>query len=141
MQCNHAEQLLSLWLDGELDSSREHELKVHLESCPECSELRKSWKQFGDNLRASPLLNPPDVDEVWKEIHRNLPERRTLFSRRRLTQELLFAGGAAALLVISLFVYLGFSKRPEVNPRFLQAAKVEFLETGIPGATPLRFFF
>ncbi len=139
MHCKQAEQLLSQSLDRELESSRERELKGHLQSCPTCEDLRKNWKELGDVLRASPLPSPPDVAEVCSEIERDLPGSNPTSLRFRLKQELLLAGAAAALLIVSLFIYLGFSRQGDPSPVMVQAAEVEFLETGIPGATPVVF--
>jgi anti-sigma factor RsiW len=58
MTCNEVYLHICDNLDGDLDSPACHEIKFHLESCPDCQGLLHSLKKTVDLYRAAPT---PDV--------------------------------------------------------------------------------
>jgi len=54
----HAEELLSAYLEGELDESRAAEVGRHLASCPNCRLLVESMKDAREALGALPEVEP-----------------------------------------------------------------------------------
>ena len=43
-ECQHYEELISAYLDGELSSHEEEVLRAHLASCPKCAALLDTYK-------------------------------------------------------------------------------------------------
>jgi hypothetical protein len=60
VKCSQARELLSLYLDGELESSRAELLSGHLEVCPGCSRELDELRKALEMLRYLPELTPAD---------------------------------------------------------------------------------
>lgn len=58
MRCGKAQCLLSVSLDGELDSRREESLRAHLESCPDCRTFAAGIGRLSVELDAATAMEP-----------------------------------------------------------------------------------
>jgi predicted anti-sigma-YlaC factor YlaD len=88
-RCQRARRLISLALDGEIDSLRDHELRRHLIRCPECRALAGEYEWITDILRRSERARP--------ERPIQMPSRMP--SRLRLRAALLAAAAVGLVAV------------------------------------------
>ena len=66
MTCNVYQELLSAWLDGELSSFEQRELREHLDQCPGC---RADWEVMGRiQEQIGRLVEPSAPWELWERI-------------------------------------------------------------------------
>jgi len=66
MTCTIYQELLSAWLDGELSSFEQRELREHLDQCPGC---RTDWEVMGRIREQIDRLVEPNVPlELWERI-------------------------------------------------------------------------
>ncbi len=97
----HFEELISLSVDGALDSAGEAELRAHLESCRECRELFALLTGVHETL--SMEKDPPEalLRGVLEGVERVERTRKTLKIRRTgLTVGLVAAAAALALVCL-----------------------------------------
>jgi anti-sigma factor RsiW len=102
----HVEELLSAYLEGELDKSRSADVGRHLASCPDCGLLLESMKDARQALGALPELEPSPA--LLRKLYA-IPEKR----RFRLVPDFLlrpslqpvFAGATALLVFISFLAF------------------------------------
>jgi len=60
MTCHEVYRHICDNLDGDLDSPECREIKVHLESCPDCQGVLRSLKKTVDLYRAAPAPAVPE---------------------------------------------------------------------------------
>ena len=66
MTCTTYQELLSVWLDGELSSFEQRELREHLDQCPGC---RADWENMGRvQEQIDRLVEPNAPPELWEQI-------------------------------------------------------------------------
>ena len=66
MTCTTYQELLSAWLDGELSSFEQRELREHLDQCPGC---RTDWEVMGRiQEQIDRLVEPGVPPELWERI-------------------------------------------------------------------------
>jgi anti-sigma factor RsiW len=68
------EQLISQWLDGELDPREATSVQEHLNSCKSCEALEKELSEVGRLFRAAEPVQPPPY--LWTRIAARLDEER-----------------------------------------------------------------
>lgn len=107
MNVTHAEDLLSAYLEGELDGPRKAEVEAHLASCPECALLLEAMRDARGALASLPEIEPsPDLLRRLYAI----PERKKRF---RLVRDFLlrpslqpvFAGATGLMVFLSFLVF------------------------------------
>ena len=142
MNCEKAQKWISLEMDGELSPRRAVRLQAHLGICPGCQKTRDEWVSVGVRMRERnvPILKSPEA--AWADVRRAI---RSDQEERYETEEA-WAGGAplrwaaAALLVMilgsGLFLTL---QKGTVGMARAGATEVEFVETGLPDATPMVY--
>jgi len=59
-RCADLRELLSLYLEGELDETRAGEVQIHLAACSECAELAETMAEVMGAGSALGTLEPPD---------------------------------------------------------------------------------
>ncbi len=107
MSGTHAEEMLSAYLEGELDGARKAEVETHLAGCPECASLLEAVRDARDALGALPELEPsPDLLRRLYAI----PERKRRFRPirdflLRPSLQPLFAGATGLLVLISFLAF------------------------------------
>jgi len=122
MSGTHLDDLLSAYLDGELDGPRKAEVEAHLAACPECAALLEAITIARDALASLPEVEPsPDLLRRLYEI----PERKRRF---RLVRDFLlrpslqpvFAGATGLLVLVSFLAFTpaGRSVQKAVNRQF-----------------------
>lgn len=107
MSVTHAEEMLSSYLEGELDGARKAEVETHLAGCPECASLLEAMRDARDALASLPELEPsPDLLRRLYAV----PERKKRF---RLVRDFLlrpslqpiFAGTTGLLVFLSFLAF------------------------------------
>jgi hypothetical protein len=69
-ECREVEPLLSPWLDGELDESRDRAVRAHLRSCPACAERAEELRQIQGAAAALAPHEPPA--DLWARVEARL---------------------------------------------------------------------
>jgi anti-sigma factor RsiW len=112
--------LISAFVDGEVPSPWSERLEEHLESCPDCAALAKSYASLGENLRADASSPASDaalargrvrLDDLLSalpsgsERPARAPKRRFAFAsgeawRRSISLPLPLAAAAAVLVIL-----------------------------------------
>jgi len=101
-ECQHYEELISAYLDGELSAHEAEELTVHLASCPKCAALLDTYKLlFGK----TPVVKAPAgfAASVMGMTAAVQPPRR---AKKRAPIIRLVAAAAACLLLVGAAVPL-----------------------------------
>ena len=142
MNCEKAQKWISLEMDGELSPRRAARLQAHLETCPMCRRTRDEWASVGVRMRERqvPVMKSPEA--AWADVRRAIRRDR---EEREETEEAWVIGAplrwaAAALLVMILGsgVFLTLQKGA-VGMARAGGTEVEFVETGLPDATPMVY--
>ncbi len=102
MRCQQIQELLSAYLDGEVEPSQQSQIKVHLETCPAC---RGQWEDLVASvalLRGLPEVSPPAFfrEQLRLKLESrsfSAPRRRSWFGWPRFI-------AAAAVLMVALSV-------------------------------------
>ena len=85
MNCEHQQEKVSLFIDGELESQEQSLLFGHLAECPECKAFFEITLKIKDAGRSDALLYPQDLDsrilEDLASRHSDKKGRVTLRSR------------------------------------------------------------
>jgi anti-sigma factor RsiW len=107
MSGSHAEEMLSAYLEGELDGARKAEVETHLAHCPECASLLEAMRDTRDALGALPELEPsPDLLRRLYAI----PDRKRRFRPirdflLRPSLQPVFAGTTGLLVFLSFLAF------------------------------------
>ncbi len=126
MKCADAQEWISESLDGELGAKRQADLKVHLESCPEC---RSVADDFAEIVQQAGNLNSPEPSpSVWPRVaaavRESFEEAPAAGTRRKSGWGLLWninrwrfaAAAALALVVVGAVVVRQAPWRSEPDP-------------------------
>jgi hypothetical protein len=110
MKCNLPVELLSGYLDGELDEQQKAQVKAHLEACPACQEEMETLKQIDEHVRDR-VYEEPSREFVFT-LNRHVMDKIRVAPRSsffKLTP--IFAPAAAALLILVILIKISPSKR------------------------------
>ncbi|NOX88399.1 MAG: zf-HC2 domain-containing protein [Calditrichaeota bacterium] len=74
MNCEQARILLMGYLDGELDSEQEKELRRHLDTCPACRAEWESFKNLKEDTSNMKFKLLPEMywDEYWEKVYNKI---------------------------------------------------------------------
>ena len=102
-ECDRIEELLPLYLDGELSLSESAEVDAHVESCAECAAALETYRSLESSLASMPGFMP-DPGGVSGAVTRRLgiAKRRRLapvFTRMSLVWSIAVATASLILLV------------------------------------------
>lgn len=100
-------ELMSLALDGQLDSATQRRFQVHVQTCPACQNRWLQWQHLSHLLEVEPFVGPlPGF--VQRVDHRI---RRHQEWRERLLGGLILVGGTLSVwtgLLLGLALTIGF---------------------------------
>lgn len=133
MDCRKAEELLHLWIDGELDENERTELMAHLSGCGACARRLAEYRHL------DALLNTVDANtQVPAGLHRRIMEavnREPALARRGAYRWTRWAASAAAVLL--LCVAVGVLWRSGIWPGPMgKAARNEIARDAVPQEAP-----
>lgn len=121
MNCEHCQELLSLYLDSELDETSASMVRAHLALCAGCAEVCEDLSAIIDTckLEADFIRSSIDSQAMWRNISNTIehdaprkqmpaaPERKGWFSQIwRLTLPQVVASVAATVVITSLLTFL-----------------------------------
>ena len=108
MKTAHVEELLSAYLEGDLDDERAKDVREHLASCPDCASLLDALTLTRDALRAIPEIDlPPALLQKLYAIP-DAGKKKFHFVRDILLRPALqpyFAGATGLLAFISFLAF------------------------------------
>jgi len=106
MNCESVQELLPLYLSGELTGKELALVQHHMEACATCTQSLSADRQLDDVLRTAMLEHSPDVSAVLQRVHAKMavPAWRRLLHVRSLRIAALAAMVVlAAVLGVSSF--------------------------------------
>lgn len=70
MNCTECQEMISLFLDGELDETSSSSVRTHLTVCAECAKVCEDFASILDNCDAVDIDEafPPNPDALWCRI-------------------------------------------------------------------------
>jgi len=142
MNCRKAQKWLSLELDGELSPSRKRALEAHLMSCAACRQVREEWGGLRDTFRAREVPAGLTAEAAWADVRRAIRTAgETAPERAWWTPGMRWIAAAAAVLILAGVGVMTFKKEavPEVAIVPPDGGRVEWVETGLPGASPMVY--
>jgi anti-sigma factor RsiW len=76
--CEHIEDSLGVWLDGELSLAEAEMIRLHLESCTQCAEKRRQLEKLNASLKSLLDSNIPQLalEPFWKGLQERIAEKR-----------------------------------------------------------------
>jgi predicted anti-sigma-YlaC factor YlaD len=74
--CDHMEELLSPYLENELDAQQKQAVHAHLQVCPDCSQLLADMQETCEALANFPEL---DLSQEFIEQLQIMPQKRKRF--------------------------------------------------------------
>lgn len=83
MNCEHCQELISVFLDNELDEQSSAKVREHLAVCDECSKVCEDLAMIIDfsHLDADETVIPPNPQALWCRIN-NIIERSSSRNRQ-----------------------------------------------------------
>ena len=81
MDCNHFEDLFSLYLEDELSFKERESVDLHLNSCPECRELLALIRETNEALSLFPEI---EISPQLKRKLYKIPAQKKRFSFRHV---------------------------------------------------------
>jgi predicted anti-sigma-YlaC factor YlaD len=141
MKCNQAEEWLSRSLDGELPADQRQALDEHLAACPSCRALQAEWSGFATLMRDQEIPAMQTPEAAWADVQRAIRlqgEARRDEGAGVFGWRLRWAGVSIAAVLLGISA-LGLWRANRVGPDMTQAVEVEFVETDIPGASPMVY--
>jgi hypothetical protein len=100
MNCESVQDLLPLYLSGELTGEALAAVQHHIEACEACAQSLSADRQLDDALRTAMLEHSPDVSAVLQRVH---GEMATSGWKRMLhVRSLRFAALAAMVVLVAV---------------------------------------
>ena len=98
MNCESVQDLLPLYLSGELTGEELAAVQHHVEACEACTQSLSADRQLDDMLRSAMLEHSPDVSAVLQRVH---GEMATSGWKRMLQVRSLRFAALAAMVVLT----------------------------------------
>lgn len=140
MNCRDALKWISMDMDGELPERRRARLAEHLAGCATCRAARESWAVAGERFRAREIPGMPTAEAAWADVRRALRQQGAREAPAPWGTRLAWAAATAAVIGVVSFMAVWRGREP-VAPEVAAkpATEVEWVETGLPGATPMVY--
>jgi anti-sigma factor RsiW len=76
--CEHIEESLGVWLDGELSLAEAEAIRRHLESCTQCDGKRRQLEKLNTSLKSALDSNLPQLalEPFWRGLQERIAEKR-----------------------------------------------------------------
>jgi putative zinc finger protein len=127
MNCEECSQLLSAFMDSDLEESKASEIRAHLALCTDCARLCEDFAAIVDalHLEETADLMPPNSQALWCRINNLIeseikPEVQVAEPSRRRILQLSFAqlvsGFAAIAVISSLLTIIGIKNYMQPAP-------------------------
>lgn len=143
MNCWRAQRWLSEELDGALKSRRARALAEHLERCPACRAFRERCLLLRSMAREAVPAPNLSAEAMWAEVRRAIRAESIVAAkdlRWRWSAWIPIAAVTTLLaLVFSGAVALWRARELWSEATAMNRTQVEWVETGLPGATPMVY--
>lgn len=143
MNCRRAQRWLSKQLDGALDARRARSLAEHVEACPTCRAFREQCLLLRTMAREAAPAPDLSAEAMWAEVRRRIyGESATVAEDFGWKWNVWIPVAAAAILFVTVFggaVALWRAQKPLPGSALASCAQVEWVETGLSGATPMVY--
>jgi len=103
MNCESVQDLLPLYLSGELTGETLAAVQLHIQACEACSKALSTDRELDDALRTAMLEDTPDVSVVLRRVHAGMT---TPGWKRMLSLVSLRAAGVAAAIALIAWLVL-----------------------------------
>lgn len=113
MDCEKANELMSLYIDAELDIQEINELETHIKNCSSCQSELNHLLYIVDNLKSMPQLELPNNfhDELINNIKINFPDyigdkkiNKKYDSKKSILKNWKIMSGAAVAACFIIFI-------------------------------------
>ena len=145
MNCHKAEELLSRALDGEVSAEERVALDAHVASCANCRALREEWSQYSAILRDQKIEPAQTAEALWADVQRAIRlqgEQPAGDALPVFGWRLRWAGVMIVAVLLGMSAF-GLWRLRQPGPETAQAdersVEVEFVETDVPGASPMVY--
>lgn len=81
INCADIQEDVSLWVDGELDSSRTETVEKHLGSCAECAAFHQDLNSIRERVEGLEPIDPPE--HLWTSLRFQLEAEGLIHSKPR----------------------------------------------------------
>jgi anti-sigma factor RsiW len=108
--CEHIEESLGVWLDGELSLAEAEIIRRHLESCAQCDGKRRQLEKLNTSLKSVLDSNLPQLalEPFWRGLQERIAEKRAWHQEVTERFQSAFARPAVAWAVpIAITIILG----------------------------------
>lgn len=120
MNCESVQDLLPLYLSGELTGKELEAVQRHIEGCKNCAQSLSADRQLDDVLRTAMLEHNPDVSAVLQRVHAEMAAsawKRVLHAR-----SLRFVALAAMVVLVAVLGVSSFRTHQVQRTMALAAA-------------------
>lgn len=100
MNCESVQDLLPLYLSGELTGEKLAVVQHHIEACEACTQSLSADRQLDDMLRTAMLEHSPDVSAVLQRVHAEMTNPG--WKRMLHVRSLRFAALAAMVVFVAV---------------------------------------
>ena len=142
MNCEKARKWISLEMDGELSPRHAARLQAHLDRCPDCFKVREAWASVGARMRDRRIPVAKSPEAAWADVRRAIrsdqEERFEAEETWVIGAPLRWAAAALLIMILGSGVFLSLQKGG-VGVARAGGTQVEFVETGLPDATPMVY--
>jgi len=138
-RCADCRELISAYIDGELNTDERAWLRGHLAGCEGCRGLLESFKQVGTTIRTLPRVQPPAqmMTAIYAKTIDTESNRLVLFTNR-LGYSIVSIAAVLLVFVIAGYLLVGGYQR-SITPQ-VTASNPVYGET-IQPQTPIRIHF
>lgn len=118
MNCRRIQELIPLFIEGDLKAGKAGPVRSHLEGCPDCAQVASEYRGSQQWLKS---YTPPDFEESFfdglrRGVHREIDATNSrAFRFRRLLALSPASFALASVAVFGLFFGLAFYLWPDVS--------------------------
>jgi hypothetical protein len=120
MNCESVQDLLPLYISGELTDEELAAVQHHVEACEACTQSLSADRQLDDVLRTAMLEHSPDVSAVLQRVHGNMATSG--WKRILHVRSLRFGALAAMVVLVAVLGVSSFRARQVQRTMALAAA-------------------
>ncbi len=120
MNCESVQDLLPLYLSGELTGEGLAAVQHHIKACEACAQSVSADRQLDDVLRTAMLEHSPDVSAVLQRVHGNMATSG--WKRILHVRSLRFGALAAMVILVAVLGVSSFRARQVQRTMALAAA-------------------
>ena len=102
MDCREILELLPLYIEGELEKSKENAVKKHLEECKSCAEELRFLENILSEAGKLPEIEPSENFHTSLKEKLKTVKQIKVFSRRKLFKTFTAAATSAAVIAVSI---------------------------------------